>query len=303
MADNSGKSVVDLRIRKLNVLAPPALTQLYFQQDIINQGINLRSACSDMGDGSFNWILRLDKGQNTLEMGGSPPVVDPFGVGYCFMNMTANGITVAPVTANASTSPDGNWQTDATDKLYLSTYIQGPGLDIPDAADSTNSNNLLILPIHMLRMRSVSLTPDGNCVGSYTTDPSTCQRWRTAGTLGGYVTLEEADGITVPLTLTSLCVLLTNNTPPADSKHCARTDGGIAALGDFCSLTNRPASDPQSVAITCADSYWFAATFAASAAKIGDGSTVPQCNGTMRALDAGAGSGSDSGVSSDALGD
>src|SRR5260370_19031294 len=33
MADNSDKSVVDLRIRKLNVLAPPALTQLYFQQD------------------------------------------------------------------------------------------------------------------------------------------------------------------------------------------------------------------------------------------------------------------------------
>src|SRR5260370_25030201 len=204
-----------MRIRKLNVLAPPALTQLYFQQDVIDQGINLRSACSDMGDGWLSWILRLDKGQNTLKRGGSPPVADPFGVGYCFMNMMANGINIAPVTAKASMSPNGSWQADTTDKLYLSTYIQG------------DLNNLLILPIQMLRMRGVSLSADGNCVGSYTSDASSCQPWRTAGTLGGYITLEEADGITVPLTLTSLCVLLTNNTPPADSKHCAPADEGI----------------------------------------------------------------------------
>ena len=62
--------------------------------------------------------------------------------------------------------------------------------------------------------------------------------------------------------------------------NCATDSmGNIVAKGDFCSTTDAPGG--------CQDSYWLAATFAASAAKITTGSDVPTCNGSM--LDAGAG--------------
>jgi hypothetical protein len=139
----------------------------------------------------------------------------------------------------------------------------------------------------------VTLSPDGNCIGSYNpigagaptagSNPPTCNdnndsecvRWKTAGSLGGFITLKEAEGVNVKTLGKTLCVLLTKglSTTP-DGKNCATNpDGSIVAKGDFCSTTDSPGG--------CQDSYWLAATFAASAAKISSGASVPQCNGSL----------------------
>jgi hypothetical protein len=47
--------------------------------------------------------------------------------------------------------------------------------------------------------------------------------------------------------------------------------GNITAKGDYCSTSNMPGD--------CQDSFWLAATFAAAAVNINDGSTVPTCQG------------------------
>jgi hypothetical protein len=81
----------------------------------------------------------------------------------------------------------------------------------------------------------------------------------------------------------SLCVLLTGSTADQKTMKCQRTVGKINYPGDYCSTSNTPGD--------CRDSFWLAATFAASAAKINDGANVPQCQGISG--DAGSDSGSD----------
>jgi hypothetical protein len=64
--------------------------------------------------------------------------------------------------------------------------------------------------------------------------------------------------------------------------HCSKdASGKITAMGDYCSQSNSAGG--------CADSFWLAATIAASAAKINDGSHDPACNGSgVITTDAGA---------------
>ena len=99
--------------------------------------------------------------------------------------------------------------------------------------------------------------------------------WTTAASLGGYITLTEANTVPVPQLSESLCVLLTGassvDTSNPNEKTCKKDAGGnIIAKGDFCSTTQAPGG--------CQDSFWFAATFAASAAKI-VAPNQPACQG------------------------
>jgi hypothetical protein len=67
----------------------------------------------------------------------------------------------------------------------------------------------------------------------------------------------------------TLCVLLTQGSSP----NCPTdTQGNVTAKGDFCSTTDSPGG--------CADSFWLAATFSASAAIINDGTGNPDCDGS-----------------------
>ena len=87
------------------------------------------------------------------------------------------------------------------------------------------------------------------------------------GHMTAYVSIEEADTISMGALGMTLCVLLSGNfakfsdqaTPLA---HCSRTDGVIDFKGDWCSTTNAPAT------ATCFDAVRFEADFAASAAVI-----------------------------------
>jgi len=286
MADNTGKATDDLRLRKLNVTAPSALAQHFIQAGVIDDGVNLDNTCGEQGTGSFSWLARFDTTNNKLTTGGAPPSDDPFNTGYCFVNQTIGGLQVAPVTVAMTQATDGTWTSAVIPKLYVPIYING------------DPNNVVVLPLSQAKVQGVRLSADGqsvggvgNCIGSYNPDgvaapttaglcadqdPSSCERWRTYGSLGGFITLKEANAVNVVTLGKSLCVLLTNGTSTADGgTQCATNpDGSVTATGDFCSTTDSPGG--------CADSYWLAAAFAASAALINDGSTVAACNGSMQ---------------------
>jgi hypothetical protein len=165
---------------------------------------------------------------------------------------------------------------------------------------SEELSSAIILPIRDARIEDVTLSPDGNCVGSFNAaalDPSCaedrdlCPKWRTAGALGGYITLEQADTVKIrDLNDKSLCAFLASE----QGSVCARdASGNIQFRGDYCSKDKQPGS--------CQNSVWLAATFAASAVKIFDGKGVVEgCSGaTTGSVDAG----SDAGRPDDAAAD
>lgn len=282
LADNKGKATVDLRIRRLNVATPPSLAAVFIQNVVVTQNIDLKAngkggtpSCGESGQGSFNWMLRVDKTAGTLKTGGAPPNED-FTTGYCFYNRTVGTIAVSPVTTNVTFKGD-TFDTEVIPKLNVPIFVGG------------NINNAVILPLSDAIIRNVTLSNDNNCVGQFnpkalandcTEDRSACSKWKTAGALGGFITLEEADNVEVKDLNETLCVVLTGTAEKAPGNKCPRgADGKIRLKGDYCS-TSKKAGD-------CQDSYWLAATFAASAATITDGAGVPECQGGSTPTDAG----------------
>ena len=292
LADNAGKPVVDMRFRRLNVTAPKALSQTFIQKGIVDQGVNLKATkCGENGDGAFNWLLRVDKANKKVTTGGAPPATDPFGLGYCFANTTStDGIHVQAVTGSTTYTGDA-FTSEKIAKLNVPIFVHG------------DATKLIILPLSQASLRDVTVSADGNCVGGFDFDHvnadcsdvrEDCSRWHTAGSLGGFMSLEEADHVPVPdLGNKSLCILLTAATRySADGLHCERdASNKIIAKGDYCSTSDSPGG--------CADSYWLAATFAASAVKINDGAADSICNGTSTPPDGGTDSGSGTDATAD----
>jgi hypothetical protein len=282
MADNSHKKTLDFRLRKLNVTAPPRLALGFTQTAVIDQGINLKNLCGEGGDGSFNWLLRFDTMGGKFTTGGAPSSPDPFTLGYCFARETVGGLTIAPVTVNV-TLQAGTWSTDPIATLNVPIF------------DPNNGGLPIVLPLTNARLQGVTISPDGNCIGSYNPAgvssptpgtntcidqaPSLCQRWHTAGSIGGYITLEAAEQVFIRQESETLCALLTQGVGGATS--CKDASGQLTAMGDYCSTTQSPGG--------CADSFWLAATFAASAVTIDDAPTDPECSGAMVGSDGGPG--------------
>ena len=273
MTDNAGKSVLDMRIRRLNVVAPPSLAAPLIQNVVVTKNIDLKAACGDTGNGAFNWLLRVDRTANTLTTGGAPPSADPFTDGYCFFRGRAGGIDVAP-TVGAITFTGNTFAAAPVDKLNIPIFING------------DVNNVVVLPISYGTIKDVTISTDGNCIGSFNAgslgadcSESGCTKWTAGGTLAGYITLEEADGVDVADLSESLCVLITKSEKGADKKCLRDASGKIKASGDYCSTTRSAGG--------CADSYWMSATFAASATKITDGTGRAGCDGATSSPDAG----------------
>ncbi len=260
LSDNSGSSVADLRIRKLHITTPATLATVFVQANLIDQGVNRKETC-EAGDDGFGILLRLDKTAMTLTAGGAPP--EGSASSYCFVHTTNAGAAVVPVTSPATQAADGSWSATA----FTSTF------NIPIFAMG-QLDGLVTLPLSHAAVDGMQLSSDGNCVGSYTASVG-CQRWTPAATLSGYITLEDADKVPVPQEGNrTLCTILTSDS----GMTCTRdASGKIVAMGDYCSQTLAPATP------TCADSFWLAATFAASAVPIGDGFGVPECVGSADA--------------------
>jgi hypothetical protein len=183
---------------------------------------------------------------------------------------------VSPVTLPATFKGNTFSTTPYAKTLSIPIFVAGGGSPI-------------ILPINNAAFQNVTISEDGNCIGSINPDsvtgsgtacsdqnflgPQSCSRWHAAGSLGGYITLKNAD--TVAITSAgneSLCAFLA----PSDGKamttpvHCNAT--GLNA-GNYCSSPPGPATS------SCHDSVWLAAEFAASAVKITDGTGNSVCGG------------------------
>ncbi len=272
LADQKGKKQKDLRMRRLNIAAPDALAAEFIQRTVVTQNIDLdKKACGEVGKGLFTWILRVDRETNELVTGGAPPPKDPFGQGFCFANFSAGGIPIEPARFPIAFEGD-TFHTTEKKKLNVPVFL------------SEDLSSSIVLPLSDVTISGVTLTDDGNCVGSFrkegllgsecVEDTSSCPKWLTSGALGGYMTLEEADAVTIQELARSLCVVLSKGVPGPNGK-CARDSAGkIVFKGDYCS-TSKKAGD-------CGDSMWLAATFAASGATIFDGQGVPGCNGFGR---------------------
>lgn len=275
-ADNRGKDVLDFRLRRLKIAAPPALASDFVQDTIVNLNIDLPAKeCGELGKGLFSWLLRYDRRAGQIVTGGAPPPRDPSGQGFCFASFeTASGTRVEPVTMKVEVTGD-TWRTTEPRPVNIPIFL----------ADDIGS--AILLPIRDARIESVRISEDGNCIGGFERraldegcyeDRALCNKWRTAGAIGGYITLEEADRVLIrDLANKSLCSFLAGE----PGSTCARDGAGrIVYRGDYCSTDKAAAS--------CADSVWLAATFAGAAVKIFDGAgTVPGCSG-VRLGDAGA---------------
>ena len=254
MASNQGRSVQDFRMRRVRWTAPRAFVQPFFQQGLTDQNVSLAAtSCAELGDGGFSWLLRVDRGASSLKTGGASPASDPFGVGYCFDARTDALPQTTPITITGET-----FDAAPIASLALPVYAHG------------SVSESFLLPMRQLALHAVKISSGGDCIGSFNAsaldatcgERPDCEKWQTDGSFSGFITLEDADKIAIQaLGQKSLCVLLTASTPGADGMHCKRdANGSIAFKGDYCSTTKTPEA--------CADSYWTAATFAASAAKI-----------------------------------
>jgi hypothetical protein len=282
LKQNTG-SVLDFRLRRLNVIAPPPLTyasNYLIQSLVIDNAVDLAAKeCGENGKGTFNWLFRLDKGNSRVTTGGAPPVTDPFNTGYCFFNHKVGPLSVTQVTGPVHADPSGTYSTEPIPKLLVPIFLD------------VEATQTIVLPLTNTVIRDVTISSDGSCIGSLNLlaldnscadSYSDCSKWHTAGSIGAFITLEDADSVVIDLLHETLCVLLTGSGAPGNNgvQVCARSGGKIAATGDYCSSPAGPGG--------CADSYWLAATFAASAVKINDGTNDPRCSGIPSASDAGA---------------
>ncbi len=267
--DNAGKTKVALRVRRLQVAAPESLTIPLVQRTILNKAMDLAStACSERGDGSFNWIMEIDTAANRLVTGGAAPADASGAGGYCFVRTKLNGFDVAPIDVAITKNADGTYTTATVDVLNVPIFVQG------------KRDNVIILPLRNVTVKDVALSANGNCIGAFRAgglskdldcreNISDCPKWQTAGALGGFISLADADKIEIVDIGKSLCTVLTNKTGP-DGKTCPKTAAGdLDVKGDYCSTTKSAGG--------CQDSYWLAATLAASAAEIQSAPTDPFC--------------------------
>lgn len=281
IGDNKGKDVLDFRIRRLNIAAPSSLAADFIQNTVVTLNIDLaEKSCGEIGKGLFTWLLRVDRANNRLLTGGAPPAADGLGTGFCFAHFDLGPNRVEPIDTAITFNGD-TFETTEKRNLKIPIFLD---------ADPASA---ILLPISDVVIKDVTISAEGDCIGSFnraaleancSDSKNLCSKWRTAGSLGGYITLEEADGVYIRDLSKSLCAFLSGSFETT----CARDAAGkITFQGDYCSETKAPGG--------CADSVWMAATFAASAAKIIDGSDIPGCAGGDATPDAGSDAGDDGG--------
>ena len=254
MVHNAGLSTSGFRMRKFQFSAPARLTDPAFQAAIIDLDVELKQpVCGTPGRSGFNWLLAVDREHGSLVTGSGPPPMDP-AAGFCFFPKV-DGTRTGAVTTSVT------FKGDTFDSAVI------PRLDIPILSQG-NIHNLVTVPMQAVRFAHVTVSDDGDCIGRFNPtaldadclphNPAACAPWTTAGAVAGFITLEDADEVTVANLQSSLCAFLTGD-PGPDGK-CAQENGHIRAKGDYCSSSQAAGG--------CADSYWLAATFAASAVDV-----------------------------------
>jgi hypothetical protein len=264
LVSNMGKSTFGLRMTDLEITAPPALAS-GLVAGLVGSAVELSlPACNQSGTGSFSWLLQFNTTAGTLTTGGAKPPASPTD-GYSFDMETISGTAIAPVTIqNVMPSSTGAFTTGAGQDINVPIFI------------STAS---VVLPIKAAVLTG-TLSSNNDCIGSYNAaglqtsnscSPSTTPPipgFLTGGTLAGYITLADADGIQISTLGGSLCALLAGGIPvnqytttTAAGIVCAKGDGGgYLFQGDWCSTTNAAGG--------CADAMQLTANYAAGSVTI-----------------------------------
>ncbi len=278
---SSDGGVQNFRMRLINVTAPPQLATQEVQEIVVTSAVDIppSSGCGESGTGYWNWLFTVDKAKGTVETGGAPPSTDPIGTGYCYLNGTLGSTKVAPLTLDATWS--GN---------TFSTKPTTATLEFPVFVAGKPSPGVVIFPISEPAFHEVTISEDGNCVGtinanasyvvsSVCEDPeplgtSTCSRWHSNGTLAGYIKLATADRVLVAQLEESLCVLLLGSGASDNGSPVAKCVPSAYTQGNYNSTTHQPCGGGSGC-----DSSWLSMQFAASAVKISSEPSVSLCNG------------------------
>jgi hypothetical protein len=270
--DNAGKDAFSLRISDLQISSPAALNSqvvagllaLGITPDY-EQCVTVDNLPLFTGDGSFNWILNFDRTAGTLRTGGAELETDP-NAGYCFIDGMIGGFDVAPLELPATFNADGSFVLDGFADVV-----------VPIFTSPTDAASVILLPLRGVSITDGVISSDNNCMGSFNAaelDPQnlckpnlpTVPAFKTGANLDGYITLEDADAVTVPqLGGASLCTLLTTADFIEDMK-CKRMNGDILLEGDWCAGAEGEPGTPATD--TCKDSVRLSAKFAASGAKL-----------------------------------
>ncbi len=294
-----GMGIDSFRMRLINVTAPSTLASPAIQSAVVSNAVDLPASpdaggapCGENGTGLFNWIIQVDKANSKIITGGAPPSTDPFGLGYCFIRGMVAGQPVAPITVPVTFKGNTFASQPLSGTLNVPIFLPPP---LPKGSS-------IILPISAIELNQVTISEDGNCIGSVnnagsipsasgicddpvTSGPTSCSRWHSAGVLGGYITLKQADAIPIVSLpgMDSLCVLLTGQSNGAATMaQC--TPAALATGGDYC------AGNPVGTAghpCKGGDSVWMSAQFAASAVNVNAGAGVALCGNGVGATDGG----------------
>jgi hypothetical protein len=264
LVDNKGQMKFGLRMSELDLTAPPALTKGLVKTTVQGNVTPSVPTCNLNGSGTFSWLIQFDLAAGTIKTGGAKPVADATQ-GFSFVDdmVTQGGTTfhIQPVTYMAKPGSDGKFAITQGSDLIVPIYLDAMGTQV------------VLLPLHEAKLDMGTLTSDNNCIGSYNAaglDPAnsclpddTHPAFLTAGSLSGYITLEEADNVIVSALSESLCVLLSGDAATYGDgmkpiQKCKRTNGVINFQGDTCSTAGG----------TCKDASTLGANFAASSVKI-----------------------------------
>jgi hypothetical protein len=263
LTDNKGAASPGLRMSQITITKPTVLAPGGFVGNLVANGVQMNlDTCNLTGGGTFSWLIQFDTAASKVRTGGAKPVSDPFG-GYCFVNQILGGIQIAPAEADAPIS-GGAFSADIGN------------VTVPIFLDAAASKYVL-MPLKQGKITG-TLSEDNNCIGKYNgdkldpadaclADPPETLQFENAGTLEGFITLEDADSVIIDTPHQSLCVLLSANAAMYGDggmpNKCKRDMAGkIVFQGDWCEATNAAAD------AMCSDSAKLGAEFAASAVKI-----------------------------------
>ncbi|GAC1352211.1 MAG: hypothetical protein NVSMB1_12820 [Polyangiales bacterium] len=254
----------NLRMGRLRLWSPRAL--LSIAPLAVDPAVN--PTCFNNGNGTFNWLMQIDKKALTIKTGGARGSNDA-GKTFSFLTETVDAsklgevcsgfvgpkdpVNLAPITIKA-TFADGAYTTEKIERINVPIF---------------SSMTPVILPLRDAYLKDVKLSADGTCVGKFDKgfwcDGETLG-WTTGGSLVAKITVADADLVPVSsASCQSLCKILVNDLSKSDKLLCKKNpDGTYPEIGDTC------------VGGTgCKNAFSLSASFGASGVNIETVSTTP----------------------------
>src|SRR5436190_20208414 len=123
LVDNTERPKAGLRVSQLTITRPPVLADGIVARQVAKRVELDLPQCNLGGDGTFSWLVEIDKQAGTVRTGGAPPT-DPRD-GYCFVNGMLGGREVKPVDVDVTLT--GNDFSVVDFDVVLPVYLDEAG--------------------------------------------------------------------------------------------------------------------------------------------------------------------------------